>query len=101
MANRPKPLLLLILDGFGLGKKHEKGAIALMRPPCWDSLQQNYPMDVVGLPGDQMGNSEAGHLHVGSKPLLAGGNLADPAPTMLAILGVQQATEMTGRSLIG
>jgi 2,3-bisphosphoglycerate-independent phosphoglycerate mutase len=41
-------------------------------------------------------------VHVGgSKPLLEGGSLADLAPTMLAILGVQQPVEMTGRSLIG
>jgi 2,3-bisphosphoglycerate-independent phosphoglycerate mutase len=40
-------------------------------------------------------------VHVGgSKPLLDGGNLADLAPTMLAILEVQQPLEMTGRSLI-
>jgi 2,3-bisphosphoglycerate-independent phosphoglycerate mutase len=40
-------------------------------------------------------------VHIGgSKPLLDGGNLADLAPTMLAILGVPQPVEMTGRSLI-
>lgn len=77
MANRPKPLLLLILDGFGLRKERDNNAIALAATPCWDSLQQNYPMtaldcsgDVVGLPGDQMGNSEVGHLHIGSGRLL-------------------------------
>jgi 2,3-bisphosphoglycerate-independent phosphoglycerate mutase len=41
-------------------------------------------------------------VHVGgSKPLLEGGSLADLAPSMLAILGVPQPVEMTGRSLIG
>lgn len=77
MANRPKPLLLLILDGFGIRKERDDNAIALAATPCWDSLQQDYPMtaldcsgDVVGLPGDQMGNSEVGHLHIGSGRLL-------------------------------
>ena len=36
----------------------------------------------------------------GDKPLLSGGGLSDLAPTMLAILGVSQPLEMTGRSLI-
>ncbi|PPD33440.1 MAG: phosphoglycerate mutase (2,3-diphosphoglycerate-independent) [Methylomonas sp.] len=77
MANRPKTLVLLILDGFGLRSERDNNAIALAATPCWDSIQQNYPMtsldcsgDVVGLPGDQMGNSEVGHLHIGSGRLL-------------------------------
>lgn len=77
MANRPKPLVLLILDGFGLRAERENNAIALASTPCWDKLQQDYPMtaldcagDVVGLPGDQMGNSEVGHLHIGGGRLL-------------------------------
>jgi 2,3-bisphosphoglycerate-independent phosphoglycerate mutase len=77
MAIRPKPLLLLILDGFGISKERDHNAIALAATPCWDSLQQDYPMtalncsgDVVGLPCDQMGNSEVGHLHIGSGRLL-------------------------------
>jgi 2,3-bisphosphoglycerate-independent phosphoglycerate mutase len=77
MSNRPKPLVLLILDGFGLRAEQDNNAIALASTPCWDQLQQDYPMtaldcsgDVVGLPGDQMGNSEVGHLHIGSGRLL-------------------------------
>lgn len=77
MSNRPKPLVLLILDGFGLRSETDNNAIALASTPCWDNLQQAYPMtaldcsgDVVGLPGDQMGNSEVGHLHIGSGRLL-------------------------------
>lgn len=77
MANRPKPLVLLILDGFGLREAQENNAIAMANTPCWDNLQKSYPMtaldcsgDVVGLPGDQMGNSEVGHLHIGSGRLL-------------------------------
>jgi 2,3-bisphosphoglycerate-independent phosphoglycerate mutase len=70
---KKKPLVLLILDGFGYRKEQKANAIALANTPCWDGLQQNNPMtlldcsgEVVGLPDDQMGNSEVGHLHIGS-----------------------------------
>ena len=67
MPNRPKPLLLLILDCFGIRKEIDYNAIALAKTPCLDSLQQDYLMaalncsgDVAGLPSDQMGNSDLG-----------------------------------------
>ena len=73
MLNRPKPLVLLILDGFGYSTDQENNAIAMANTPCWDKLQQDYPMTLlncsghdVGLPDDQMGNSEVGHIHIGS-----------------------------------
>jgi 2,3-bisphosphoglycerate-independent phosphoglycerate mutase len=73
MLNRPKPLVLLILDGFGYSQDKEYNAIAMANTPCWDRLQCDYPMtllncsgNVVGLPDEQMGNSEVGHLHIGS-----------------------------------
>lgn len=73
MLNRPKPLVLLILDGFGYSLEQENNAIAMADTPCWDQLQKDYPMTlldcsghVVGLPDDQMGNSEVGHVHIGS-----------------------------------
>jgi len=73
MSNRPKPLVLLILDGFGYSLEKENNAIAMANTPCWDSLQQDYPMtllncsgSVVGLPDGQMGNSEVGHIHIGT-----------------------------------
>ncbi len=73
MSNRPKPLVLLILDGFGYTTDTESNAIAMAKTPCWDSLQKDYPMTLlncsghsVGLPGDQMGNSEVGHIHIGA-----------------------------------
>lgn len=77
MSNRPKPLVLLILDGFGLRAERDNNAIALAQTPCWDKLQTDYPMtsldcsgNTVGLPDDQMGNSEVGHLHIGGGRLL-------------------------------
>ena len=73
MLKRPKPLVLLILDGFGYSLEKENNAIAMANTPCWNKLQKEYPMTlldcsgkVVGLPGDQMGNSEVGHIHIGS-----------------------------------
>jgi len=73
MLNRPKPLVLLILDGFGYSTDQENNAITMANTPCWDKLQQDYPMTLlncsghdVGLPDDQMGNSEVGHIHIGS-----------------------------------
>lgn len=70
---RPKPLILLILDGFGVRPETEYNAIAQASTPCWDSLQKKYPMTqldcsgrIVGLPDKQMGNSEVGHMHIGT-----------------------------------
>lgn len=73
MLKRPNPLVLLILDGFGHREETEHNAIAIANTPCWDSLQQNNPKtlldcsgSLVGLPDGQMGNSEVGHIHIGS-----------------------------------
>jgi 2,3-bisphosphoglycerate-independent phosphoglycerate mutase len=73
MSIRPKPLVLLILDGFGYSLEQENNAIAMANTPCWDQLQKDYPMTLldcsgrsVGLPDEQMGNSEVGHIHIGT-----------------------------------
>ncbi len=72
MVERIKPLVLVILDGFGYSPTTENNAISLAKTPCWDKLQKTYPMTylncsghAVGLPDGQMGNSEVGHLHIG------------------------------------
>jgi len=69
----PKPLVLLILDGFGVRSDSDYNAIAQANTPCWDNLQQKFPMTeldcsgrIVGLPDKQMGNSEVGHMHIGT-----------------------------------
>lgn len=71
--SRPKPFLLLILDGWGDSPENPGNAIRLAKTPCWDSLQQRYPHtfisgcgEDVGLPKGQMGNSEVGHLTIGA-----------------------------------
>jgi len=73
MLNRPKPVVLLILDGFGYTLETENNAIAMANTPCWDKLQKDCPMTLlscsgaaVGLPSGQMGNSEVGHIHIGT-----------------------------------
>nr|WP_305909248.1 hypothetical protein [Methylomarinum sp. Ch1-1]MDP4522148.1 hypothetical protein [Methylomarinum sp. Ch1-1] len=69
--------MLLILDGFGYREEETNNAIAMANTPCWDEMKKSSPMtlldcsgDVVGLPDQQMGNSEVGHLHIGSGRLI-------------------------------
>ena len=71
--SRPKPLVLVILDGWGYSPKTEANAIALARKPVYDRLLREYPNTLiqtsgpsVGLPEGQMGNSEVGHLNIGA-----------------------------------
>ena len=68
-----RPMLLLILDGWGYSEKPQHNAIAAANKPVWDRLWSNYPHTLirtsgaaVGLPADQMGNSEVGHLNLGA-----------------------------------
>ena len=70
---RPKPLVLLILDGWGYRAETKANAIALARKPTYDRLLREYPNTLihtsgpfVGLPEGQMGNSEVGHLNIGA-----------------------------------
>ena len=71
--NRPKPLVLIILDGWGYRAETKANAIALARKPNYDRLLREYPNTLiqtsghyVGLPDGQMGNSEVGHLNIGA-----------------------------------
>ncbi len=70
---RPKPLVLIILDGWGYRAETKANAIALARKPTYDRLLRDYPNTLihtsgpfVGLPEGQMGNSEVGHLNIGA-----------------------------------
>ncbi len=74
---RPKPVVLIILDGFGYNESSQYNAIAAARTPTWSSLWSHCPHtllecagETVGLPDDQMGNSEVGHLHLGAGRLI-------------------------------
>jgi 2,3-bisphosphoglycerate-independent phosphoglycerate mutase len=68
-----KKVLLMILDGWGLGKPSPTNVIYNTPTPYWDSLLEKYPHsqlqasgEDVGLPHGQMGNSEVGHLNIGA-----------------------------------
>jgi 2,3-bisphosphoglycerate-independent phosphoglycerate mutase len=68
-----KPLMLIILDGWGHGKDPGASAIAQARTPCMNKLYMQCPnaellthSEHVGLPPGQMGNSEVGHLNIGA-----------------------------------
>jgi 2,3-bisphosphoglycerate-independent phosphoglycerate mutase len=68
-----KPVLLLILDGWGLSSQTENNAIELAATPTWHKLWNEYPHTrlvtngtAVGLIEGQMGNSEVGHLNLGA-----------------------------------
>jgi len=67
------PIVLIILDGFGEKDKKEGNAVKLARTPVLNELKKDYPNCLlsafgksVGLPDAQRGNSEAGHLCLGS-----------------------------------
>ena len=75
MSDKPgrKPLILMILDGWGYRVESDNNAIALASTPCWDRLWANDPHTLietsgesVGLPQGQMGNSEVGHMNIGA-----------------------------------
>ncbi len=73
MAEKARPALLVILDGWGYRQETEANAIAQADTPVWDRLWREHSHALlntsgasVGLPGGQMGNSEVGHLNLGA-----------------------------------
>ncbi len=77
-AERPCPVVLIIVDGFGYGPDPAVDAIAAAEMPRWRALLKAWPNSrldasagAVGLPDGQMGNSEVGHLNIGAgRPVL-------------------------------
>ena len=74
---RPKPVVLIILDGWGHTHTGSDNAIALARTPNIDLITKDFPSGFinaselhVGLPSGQMGNSEVGHMNIGSGRVL-------------------------------
>ena len=70
---KPKPLVLIILDGWGYAPPSNANAISLARTPTYDKFLREFPNTLihtsgrfVGLPSGQMGNSEVGHLNIGA-----------------------------------
>jgi 2,3-bisphosphoglycerate-independent phosphoglycerate mutase len=77
-AGRPRPIVLVVLDGFGIGHNPPVDAIEQAKMPNWDKFLARWPHsaleaseEFVGLPEGQMGNSEVGHLNLGTgQPVL-------------------------------
>src|SRR5580698_9542603 len=71
--NPPRPLVLIILDGWGYAPPSNANTISLSHKPNYDRLLAEFPNTLihtsgryVGLPAGQMGNSEVGHLNIGA-----------------------------------
>jgi 2,3-bisphosphoglycerate-independent phosphoglycerate mutase len=77
-GTRPRPIVLIVIDGFGIGQDPAGDAIAAAPMPVWRGLLERWPNSrlqasegAVGLPDGQMGNSEVGHLNLGAgRPVL-------------------------------
>ena len=68
-----KPVVLMVLDGYGISEREDYNAIAMAKTPVMDKLKAECPFVLgsasglaVGLPDGQMGNSEVGHMNIGS-----------------------------------
>lgn len=68
-----KPLILCIMDGWGISAAADHNAIKMANTPIFDKLMETYPNgmmhasgEFVGLPNEQMGNSEVGHINLGA-----------------------------------
>jgi len=70
---RPRPAVLIVIDGFGIAPDADGNAITKAKTPTLDMLTQRYPTmllraagETVGLPWGEMGNSEVGHITIGA-----------------------------------
>ena len=73
LNNKRGPLALIVIDGWGYSPSREGNAIAMATTPYYDEIVAKYPQTLleahgsrVGLPAGVMGNSEVGHLNIGS-----------------------------------
>lgn len=78
MPNKKRPVVLVVLDGWGYRAERDGNAIALASTPTWDALWSRFPKTLldasglaVGLPEGQIGNSEVGHLNLGAGRVVA------------------------------
>ncbi len=74
---RPKPVVLVIMDGFGIAPPSKGNGVTLAKKPVFDHLVATYPVmtlqasgEAVGLSWGEMGNSEVGHLNLGSGKII-------------------------------
>jgi len=73
VSDAPRPVVLVVLDGFGLTDDPRRNALLAAEMPNWRRLTAEWPTcrlaasgEAVGLPAGQMGNSEVGHLNLGA-----------------------------------
>jgi len=73
MVTNLPPLVLVVLDGWGLRPEKSHNAVELANTPVYDELRERFPHaslvasgEAVGLPAEQMGNSEVGHMNLGA-----------------------------------
>ncbi len=115
-STRRGPLLLVVIDGFGLAPPGPGNAITLARTPNWNRLCARWPRTAlsasgldVGLPEGIMGNSEVGHLNIGAGRVIqqdivrideavSGGSLFDNATLLAAVRAVQDPAAASGGS---
>ncbi|HQB93454.1 MAG TPA: hypothetical protein PK527_09920, partial [Smithellaceae bacterium] len=109
-AGRKGPLLLIIMDGIGIGKPDETNAVWLAKPPNLDQLlksdlctQLNAHGTAVGLPSDEdMGNSEVGHNAIGAGRIFdQGARLVNKALKSGEIFKTKVWEKITTRALNG
>lgn len=72
-GDAPRPVVLCVLDGWGLREETDHNAVALAKTPSFDALWARWPRTTlsasgpdVGLPDGQIGNSEVGHMNIGA-----------------------------------
>lgn len=77
MGTKQKPVVLVVLDGFGMAPESKGNAISLANKPHFDFFQKNFPFTTlqasgvaIGLPWGEAGNSEVGHLTIGAGRIL-------------------------------
>lgn len=107
-----KKALLIILDGWGIGDQSQSDVIAQTATPYIDYLKANYPHSVLQASGEFVGLPDGHNTAHSVNPVLfiyvtenkdvrvQNGALADVAPSILHIMGLQQPKEMTGKCLI-
>ncbi len=73
ITSRPKPVVLVVLDGWGIGQPYAGNAITCAKLPNYNALIASYPHgkllaagEAVGLPVNEQGNSEVGHINLGA-----------------------------------
>ncbi len=117
---RPRPVVLCVLDGFGLSEDPARNALLAADLPTWDRLTAEWPMcrldasgEAVGLPPGQMGNSEVGHLNLGAgfpvlqdlprinRAIADGSFFANPVLVAAARHAVEHGTRLHLLALVG